>query len=191
MGGPWQRSALFAKKVVFFFRAGSGGLIQPIATFANRKSTSNHHPTVAGWLAGCLEKVAGWLRHHRWYPVSRHWVDANFCARAIRAIRLDRNCVSFWRHLQSWCLDRSWWGEPQPHYKVSFKMCHQTWEILMKTFFLLVRSSTNVFFFLVPYLMTGSLKSERWGRTQQIGSPAQVELASRGHICNATFLVLS
>jgi hypothetical protein len=36
-----------------------------------------------------------------------------------------------------------------------------------------------------------ALKSERWGRTQQIGSPAQVELASRGHICNATSLVLS
>ena len=171
MGGPWQRSALFAKKVVFFFRAGSGGLIQPIATFANRKSTSNHHPTVAGW-------PAGWKR---WLADCAITGDIQWVA-----IELMRTFVPEPSDLieivcpsdvicSHGVLTEVGGGKPQPHYKVSFKMCHQTWEILMKTFFLLVRSSTNVFFFLVPYLMTGSLKSERWGRTQQIGSPAQVE----------------
>lgn len=46
--------ALGEKSGLFFSRWIWGwGLIQPIATFANRKSTSNHHPTVAGWLADC------------------------------------------------------------------------------------------------------------------------------------------
>ena len=124
----------------------------------NFKSSPN-----SGWLAGWLKKVASWLRHHRWYPVSRHWVDAKFCA---RAIRLDRNFVPFWRHLQSWCLDRSWWGETtttlQGELPVSSNMGNPH-----ENSFLLVKSSTNVFFFLVPYLMTGYW---HWNRKGEEGS---------------------
>ena len=124
----------------------------------NFKSSPN-----SGWLAGWLKKVASWLRHHRWYPVSRHWVDAKFCA---RAIRLDRNFVPFWRHLQSWCLDRRWWGETtttlQGELPVSSNMGNPH-----ENSFLLVKSSTNVFFFLVPYLMTGYW---HWNRKGEEGS---------------------
>ena len=123
--------ALCKKSVFFFSRWIWGwGLIQPIATFANRKSTSNHHPTVAGWPAGWKRWLADCAitGDIQWVAIELMWTFVPEPSDLIEILCPSDVICSHG------ALTDVGGGKPQPHYKVSFQ-CHQTWEIPMKTVF--------------------------------------------------------